>query len=95
MYYDEHGGTLNFLVGVAVGAVLGAAVALVVAPDPGRRIRKRVRETAGDLGETAGEKLQSAARDVRELAEDARKAAERSGDRLRGGVKPIRKKLRF
>lgn len=95
MYYDEDGGTLNFLVGVAVGAVLGAAVALVVAPDPGRRIRKRVRETAGDLGDSAGEKLQHAAEDVRRVAEDARKAAERSGDRLRGHVKPIRKKLRF
>lgn len=95
MYYDEDGGTLNFLAGVAVGALLGAAVALVVAPDPGRRIRKRVRETAEDLGETAGEKLHGAAEDVRHLADDARKAAGRSGDRLRGRVKPIRKKLRF
>lgn len=95
MYHDDDGGTLAFLAGVAVGAVFGAAVALVIAPDPGRRIRRRVRETAEELGEAAGERFHSAAEDVRQLAEDARKAAERSGDRVRGQVKPLRKKLRF
>lgn len=95
MYYDEDGGALHFLIGVAVGAVLGAAVALVVAPDPGHRIRKRMRDTAEELGESASERLQSAADDVRQLAEDARRAAGRSGDRIREQVKPIRKKLRF
>lgn len=95
MYGDGDRESLNFLLGVAVGSVLGAAVALLLAPDSGRRVRKQLRRKAEDLGEAAGDRVQSAAKDVRQAAEDARKAAERSGDKLKDSVQPIRKKLRF
>lgn len=94
MYYDDDA-TLNFIVGVAIGAILGAGVALLLAPQAGRKTRKRLRRTAEEWGETAGERLQSAASDVRRVAEDARKAAERSGDRVKDSVKKGRQKLSF
>ena len=95
MYYDDESGMLNFVVGVALGAVIGAGVALLLAPEPGRKTRKRLRRAAEELGDAAGDRLQNAADDVRKAADDARRAAERSGDRIKGSVKKGRKRLSF
>jgi gas vesicle protein len=42
MYYDEESGVPNFMAGVIVGAVLGAGIALLTAPQSGRRTRARI-----------------------------------------------------
>lgn len=85
----------EFFLGIAIGALIGAGVALLLAPDSGRRTRRRIRRTAEDWSDVAGERLQGAAEEARRLADDALEAAERSGTRLRGSVERGAKKLRI
>lgn len=69
MYYDEDTGAINFVAGVLLGAVLGASLALLTAPQSGRKTRKRLiravssaRETAGDRWEDLTDEVQDAVR---------------------------------
>ena len=69
-----------FTAGIAVGAILGAAVALLFAPASGgetrHRIARRVRHPGGDedVWEELAEELERAAEEQEEEAEDAREA---------------------
>jgi gas vesicle protein len=69
MYYDEESSTLSFVAGLLIGAVLGASVALLAAPQSGQRTRRRlaravegVRDSAADRWEGLTEDLESAVR---------------------------------
>lgn len=69
MYYDEESGAINFVAGMLLGAVLGASLALLTAPQSGRKTRKRLiravssaREVAGDRWEDLAEEVQDAVR---------------------------------
>jgi gas vesicle protein len=84
----------EFVLGVVIGALIGAGVALILAPDSGRRTRRRIRRSAEDLSEAAGDRLQTAADDVRRLADDTRRAAEQSSSRLIDSVGRGAKRLR-
>lgn len=64
-----------FAAGVTMGAVIGAGVALLFAPQSGRRTRGRIRRTAEDLTEQAEEKVRHAAEDARQAAQDMSKKA--------------------
>ena len=64
----------EFVLGVVIGALIGAGVALLLAPDSGKRTRRRIRRSAEDLSDAAGDTLQTVADDAKRLAEDARKA---------------------
>lgn len=70
-------GTQNLgssLVGFALGAVVGAGIALLIAPDSGKRTRQRLASTARRLGESAGHTIEQARDTVAELGTDARSA---------------------
>lgn len=71
-----------FLAGAAVGALVGAGVALLYAPQSGRRTRGKIRRRAEDLAEQAEEKVERAREDARRTAEDVRRKAEESGERI-------------
>jgi gas vesicle protein len=74
---SDHRGTGNIgstLTGVAIGAVIGAGVALLLAPDSGKRTRQRLASTARHLGESAGHAIEQARETVVELGADARSA---------------------
>jgi hypothetical protein len=67
MYYDEESGALNFVAGLFLGAMIGASLALLTAPQSGRKTRKRLiravataRETAGDRWEDVADEVQGA-----------------------------------
>lgn len=92
MFFDDGE---EFVLGVIVGALLGASAALLLAPDSGRRTRRRIRRSAEDLTDAAGERIQEAADDARRLAGDARRAAERSSERLVDSVERGAKRLRI
>lgn len=69
MYYDDDSGALAFLSGIMLGAVLGASVALLAAPQSGRKTRKRLgrvvstaRDTAGDHWDELSDEVQGAVR---------------------------------
>ena len=51
------GSVTSSLAGFAIGAVVGASLALLLAPESGKRTRQRLATTAQKLGQTAGEKL--------------------------------------
>ena len=53
---------VEFVAGFVVGALVGAAVALLFAPQPGEEIRGLIHERGVELGERAGQ-LQSQAKE--------------------------------
>jgi len=65
MSKDETSGG-SFIAGFAIGALLGAAVALLYAPGPGEDTRRRVTERARE----AGERARAAARRGSEMFRD-------------------------
>lgn len=53
VYYEKESNALNFLAGLAIGAVLGASVALLTAPQSGKRTRRQIVRVVSDTGERA------------------------------------------
>ncbi len=81
----------------AIGALLGAAAALLFAPKSGRELREdladatrkgvdRARETGTQLSTRAGEYYETASARAGELASGVREAATRRGERLSAAV---------
>jgi gas vesicle protein len=75
MEYDEDTQVLNFVTGLLLGAAIGAGVALLTAPEPGRRTRRRIRRKADDLRDTATDRWEGVAEDVRGKVDDAIRGA--------------------
>jgi gas vesicle protein len=72
MEYDDHSTqVVNFVSGLVLGAVLGAGVALLTAPQSGRRTRRRIRRTAVDVRSNAGDRWEELADDVKTRVDDA------------------------
>jgi gas vesicle protein len=46
MYYDDRSRTFNFVAGLALGAVIGASVALLAGPQGSRSTRKLLKAAA-------------------------------------------------
>src|SRR3954454_7862035 len=59
---EERVGPAGFAAGLVVGALLGASVALLFAPERGDRTRRSVRRRLGRLREETGEGLRRAGR---------------------------------
>jgi gas vesicle protein len=77
------------LVWFLTGAAVGAAIALLYAPQSGRQTRKYIREKAEEGCETvtdAGKELLETGRDY---YEKSRKLAEEAGDLLKRGKKLV------
>lgn len=94
MENSEYRDTLNFLVGLAVGALIGSGAALLLAPQSGSRTRKRIAHRAGELTDAATDRLEDARGDARRLATRARKRADDTGERLSDAVERGRDRLR-
>jgi gas vesicle protein len=70
MDHEEDTHVTSFLSGLICGAAIGAAVALLMAPDSGRKTRKRIHRAAEDLRETATDRWDEVADDVRDRVEE-------------------------
>ena len=57
MYYEKESGALNFIAGLAIGAVLGASIALLTAPQSGKRTRRHIVRAVADARRYAGSEL--------------------------------------
>lgn len=68
------------LLGFALGAVVGAGLALLLAPDSGKRTRERLTSTARRWGERAGQTLDQARDTVADLGTDAKSALKAGQD---------------
>ncbi len=75
MEYDHESQVLNFVSGLLLGAVIGAGIALLAAPEPGHRTRRRIRRKAGDIRETASDKWEDLTDDMRGKVDHAIRGA--------------------
>lgn len=66
---------ISFMSGLILGAVLGASIAFLTAPEPGRRTRRRIQRSANELRDTAGDRWEDLADDVRGRVDEAVKGA--------------------
>jgi len=74
MYYDEESsGALNFLLGMMVGAATGAAIALLIAPQSGKRTRRQLRRAVVTARDGAGERWGDLTDEVRSAVEAGRR----------------------
>ena len=67
MYYRDESHTAYFLGGMAIGLLLGAGIAMLTAPQSGRRTRRRLKNAVGgavgsmgDRWEDLGDELKAA-----------------------------------
>ena len=70
----ETSNTGSILMAFSIGAVLGAGVALLLAPDSGKHTRQRLATTARRWGASASHTLHEARDTVAELGTDAKSA---------------------
>ena len=75
MEYDSDAQVLNFVSGLVLGAVIGAGIALLMAPEPGRKTRRRIQKGAEVLGTQATDRWDELADDVKERVDQAVKGA--------------------
>ena len=73
--YDHESQVFNFIAGLVLGTVIGAGIAILTAPDSGKRTRRRVRKMAGELRRSAEGKLGELSDDVRGRVDDAVRGA--------------------
>lgn len=66
---------ISFLSGLLLGSIIGASVALLTAPEPGRRTRRRIHKTAGELRDNANDRWEDLADDVKGRVDEALKGA--------------------
>ena len=62
---------INFISGLLLGAVIGAGVALLAAPQSGRRTRRRIKRTALTLRDSATDGWDDLADEVKGKVDDA------------------------
>ena len=74
-YDDQEQHLATFLTGLFLGAVIGAGVALLSAPESGKRTRKKLVRVAGDVRENTQDRLEDFADDVKVRVDDAVKTA--------------------
>ena len=75
MEYDRDHHVYSFVSGLLLGAVIGAGVALLAAPDSGRRTRRRLRKAAVEVRDSASDQWEEISSDVKEKVDDALKVA--------------------
>lgn len=78
---DESRGA-EFLAGLIIGGLIGAAVALLLAPQPGEETRAELREKGIELKERMIDLSEEARRKAEELQEEGRTAIEAQKERL-------------
>jgi hypothetical protein len=65
MYYEKNSRGFNLTVGLALGMMVGAALALLTAPRSGRRTRRRHGRVVSEVGETRGARWGRITNDLR------------------------------
>jgi gas vesicle protein len=65
MDYDQDRQVLNFISGLLLGAIIGAGVAYLTAPQPGKKARKRIKKAAGTFRDSASDRLDDLADEVK------------------------------
>ena len=85
----ERDSGLEFFAGFVIGGLVGAAVALILAPQSGEETRAQIKERGIELKTRAGELAVEARQRAEELSEEARKKAEELSVETRKKVEEI------
>ena len=83
----------EFLTGFLLGAVAGAAAALLLAPQSGEETRQQIREGGIELQSRTGDLTEAGRKRAEELAAQARARAEEAGHRSRLALDEQRSRL--
>lgn len=78
MYYEKESGALNFIAGLAIGAILGASVALLTAPQSGKRTRRQIERVVARARDAAGDDWEQVAGEVRRAVRKGRRRVRRA-----------------
>ena len=73
MYYDEEWRALSFVAGLTLGMALGAGVALLMAPQSGRRTRRQLAKAVASARDTAEDRFGEMADEVRSAVDAGRR----------------------
>jgi gas vesicle protein len=73
MYYDDESGALNFVAGMLLGVVAGASLALLTAPQSGRKTRKRLVRAVSSARENAADRWEDLTDEVQDVVRTGRK----------------------
>lgn len=77
MEYDDDARAFNFVSGMIFGAAIGVGMALLFAPDSGRRTRRRISRFAGDVKDDAVDRWQDLSDDVKDKVDEAFQGAQK------------------
>jgi gas vesicle protein len=72
---DHQAHSVTFVSGFLLGAMVGAGIALLAAPEAGNRTRRKIRRVAGGLRESAGDQWDDLAEEVKDRVDDAVRGA--------------------
>lgn len=78
MDQDRSRQALSFISGLLLGAVIGAGVAYLTAPESGRRTRKRLKRAAVGLRDSTSERLEELADEVKGKVDEVIRSARKS-----------------
>jgi gas vesicle protein len=73
MYYDEESTTVSFLSGLIVGAAIGAGLALLLAPQSGKRTRRQLMRSVEGVTDDATDRFDHLTDDLRSAVRTGRK----------------------
>ncbi|MEX2143734.1 MAG: YtxH domain-containing protein [Anaerolineales bacterium] len=79
----------SFLSGLLMGGIIGAAVALLMAPQSGEETRKLIRERSIELRDMGSDALEKAAAEARAKANELTKLAREQTAELRGRAEQL------
>ena len=71
MEHDHETHPVTFVSGFLLGVMVGAGIALLAAPEAGRRTRRRIRRVAGGLMDSAGDHWDDLAEEVKDRVDEA------------------------
>lgn len=73
MYYEEDSSVVSFMSGLVVGAAIGAGLALLLAPQSGKRTRRNLARSVEGFRDTATDRFGDVTDDVRSAVRTSRK----------------------
>ena len=72
---DQERQAVTFMSGLVLGAIIGAGVAVLTSPQPGRRTRRRIRRAASRIQGSATDRLDELAAELKSKVDEAIRGA--------------------